>query len=194
MPTGWAPWPLKRKTRRPERAPRGDRLRAPSPSAIAARVPSNCSRSLPGPRRGAPWRREWWQGSRQRRWGQGRGLPSGGRAGAPPGHAAPARVLAESTNGIGPGRRRPLPLPPPGSLAEQARRPGSAGPLLQDQVGVGAADAEGGDPGPARLAVGLHGWPRSAARSPPPPSRPWRRARRRAGSWAARPRASPSRS
>ena len=60
--------------------------------------------------------------------------------------------------------------------------------LLQDHVGVGAADAEGGDAGAARAAVRLPGrLPRSAARSPPPPSRPWRRARRRAGSSAARP-------
>ena len=73
------------------------------------------------------------------------------------------------------------------------RRPASAGGrLLEDDVGVGAADAEGGDGGAAGPPVARPGaGPRSAARPRRRSSRRAGSARRRAGSAAARRGASP---
>ena len=64
-------------------------------------------------------------------------------------------LLAERTKGSGPEGDCLLPVLVLGRGA-RAGVPTGHGRLLQDQVGVGAADAEGGDGGAAGMAVGSH--------------------------------------
>ena len=110
-----------------------------------------------------------------------------GRAGQVP--AAAGAAWARSAR-PGPGRDRPGSPAPPGSSAgcgpparpRRARRAsGGGGRLLEDDVGVGAADAERGDPGAARAAASGQGRARSAAGPRRRPSRRAGWARRRAG-------------
>ena len=108
-------------------------------------------------------------------------LARGGRRGAAACAQGALAILAESGRATGRAAGASARLAP--RRLDRLRR----GRLLQDHVGVGAADAEGGDAGAARAAARLPGLrPRSAARPRPPPSRRARRARRRAGSAAAR--------
>ena len=156
-PGCWAPWPGKRKAGSPlgAGAAADERrvLACPRPGRRGRRAAPRARRRPR--RRGARSWRGWWPASRRRRRGRGSGLASRWAARRRPSRAGPARTWPRGASGAGgpdSGACGP-PLPASTRLAEPEPRRRRGGRLLQDQVGVGAADAEGGDAGAARAAV-----------------------------------------
>ena len=159
-----------------------------SPAARASRPPSSCSRSPPT----ATARCSKAGAGGGERVGDvasvelGVGL-AGGRRGGRPARAGPARSSPRAAGGSAPAAASPAGLRLSLGLLGVRSRLGRR--LLEDQVGVGAADAEGGDAGAARAARSRCqgsrlGQQLDLAR---PPSRCAGRARRRAGSCGSTP-------
>ena len=167
-PGRWEPWPVKRKTGacRCVAAARGSGGGS-APWARAARAPSSSSRLSPTAtarcsKQGLVVAREKATSVRSSsgfslRWAARRSAAAR-RAGS--GLGRERRARPGPRRGLGPGVLGSPLLCPLRALA--------AGACLQDHVGVGAADAEGGDPGAARALVRLPGArPRSSSSTSP---------------------------